>query len=136
MMNFTVLERRPKSFKLKAEDGVEFFIKKAWMSKDGTLTPATFKNYEEAKLKAAKPKKVYTEDQIKFFNLRSGLRKAAERCEFIDKNPASEKQINFLANLMIKAGEELQDLGLCITNTSAVLTAGLARNYIGMYLRD
>lgn len=64
------------------------------------------------------------------------LDKAAERCEFLDKTPATGKQVWFLASLIQQAGEDAKDIGCCITNTKAVLTKRRASMYIEMYLES
>ncbi len=47
---FTIVETRHKSYKLKGEDDVTFFVPKRWVRKDGTFTPAVQKNYEKRRV--------------------------------------------------------------------------------------
>ena len=50
-MNFTVKIEKPKALLIEREDGATTWIKKVWMRKDGTLTPAGFKALKNAKTK-------------------------------------------------------------------------------------
>lgn len=47
------------------------------------------------------------------------LDRCAERANFIDREPATQKQCWYLAKLMLEAGDEGGDFSL---NTSAILT--------------
>jgi len=47
------------------------------------------------------------------------LDRCAERANFIDREPATQKQCWYLARLMLEAGDEGGDFSL---NTSAILT--------------
>jgi hypothetical protein len=48
-MEFKIIEKREKSFKMTDENNFAFFIQKRWLNKKGELTPAGVKAYNSSK---------------------------------------------------------------------------------------
>jgi hypothetical protein len=64
------------------------------------------------------------------------LDRAAARADMIDREPATGKQVWFLAGLIAKAGKDAGDIDCGCLNTQAILTKRMASEFIAMYLAD
>ena len=60
----------------------------------------------------------------------NALEQAASRCEHVDQRPASSKQVAYLASLVASRGFDLDDEGLSVAHSSAMLSCRRASGLI------
>lgn len=61
---------------------------------------------------------------------------AADRCELVDRDPATRKQIWYLASLIAKDNGSAEDVNCALTRTQAMLTKRQASVWIDDYLKQ